>query len=332
MRLLTAALALALVATPTGLAAVWLPATPAGDALLRAVDFATPLHGFSVGAQGTILRTVDGGVLWDLALKGSFGRSWYDVEMASPVEAWVVGASYLGGSRPAMAYTNDAGLTWKQRVFHVAAHGERHGGALRAAALAEGKVLAAAELDSGEGAVVESADGGLTWRTLLVTPEALLSLDAGAGVVVAVGGAGAAWASGDGGATWRRGLLPPELARAVLRSVDVVDGAPSTAWAAGDGGVVLRSADGGLTWERAGLPVAADLLGAAFATPQMGFVVGRRAMVFRTGDGGLTWTPEFAGSLTDFHGVAVHSTGPLVRVWVAGAEGALRGGVDLALS
>ncbi len=66
--------------------------------------------------------------------------------------------------------------------------------------------------------------------------------------------------------------------------------------AVGSGGLAQRTEDGGITWNRFQLPLAADLTGVAFADAQHGMIVGRNAntggrgeIVARTQDGGRTW-------------------------------------------
>jgi photosystem II stability/assembly factor-like uncharacterized protein len=50
---------------------------------------------------------------------------------------------------------------------------------------------------------------------------------------------------------------------------------------------LLRSADGGASWQLIRLPVALAVEGAQFVTPTLGYAAG--GDVYRTTDGGLAW-------------------------------------------
>jgi len=61
-------------------------------------------------------------------------------------------------------------------------------------------------------------------------------------------------------------------------------------WAVGYWGTVLRSDDGGRSWEHAPTPTDATLYAVAFADESNGWAVGANGVLLRTTDGGLTWT------------------------------------------
>lgn len=91
--------------------------------------------------------------------------------------------------------------------------------------------------------------------------------------------------------------------------VDFVD--TTHGWAVGTG--VLRTADGGLTWQELEAP-RADLLSVDFLDQKEGWVAGGEGFVFHTRDGGDTWVREPVAVLGNVvaielldraHGVAV---------------------------
>lgn len=63
--------------------------------------------------------------------------------------------------------------------------------------------------------------------------------------LIAVGARGGIYVSGDGAASWRQSASPVSVDLVGARIVD-----SSTAWAVGHDGVVLRSSDGGGSWQR----------------------------------------------------------------------------------
>jgi photosystem II stability/assembly factor-like uncharacterized protein len=69
-------------------------------------------------------------------------------------------------------------------------------------------------------------------------------------------------------------------------------------FAVGEHGVILRSDDGGNTWEQAQVPVSVTLTGVHFATPEKGWAVGHSGVVLHTEDGGRTWIKQLDGRET----------------------------------
>lgn len=94
----------------------------------------------------------------------------------------------------------------------------------------------------------------------------------------------ASLSTGDGSWTW----LNPTPQGDRINDVHVIDG--THVLAVGDHGLLLRSDDGGLTWQHQPLAVTDDLHGIAFTTPSVGIIVGDFGLVLRTTDGGATWT------------------------------------------
>jgi photosystem II stability/assembly factor-like uncharacterized protein len=92
---------------------------------------------------------------------------------------------------------------------------------------------------------------------------------------------------------------------AVLQAVSAVD--EDVVWVTGHAAVVLRSTDGGATWQRRAVPNAeSDSLQfrdvAAFSATDAYILAagpGARSRIFRTRDGGATWAEQFANTDPD---------------------------------
>lgn len=80
---------------------VFTPATP-----LRAVSFADDLHGWTVGDNGVILATVDGGVNWNQQSVVGGAPSLFTVEATTPNVVWITGADGF------VARSSDGGASW----------------------------------------------------------------------------------------------------------------------------------------------------------------------------------------------------------------------------
>jgi photosystem II stability/assembly factor-like uncharacterized protein len=111
------------------------------------------------------------------------------------------------------------------------------------------------------------------------------------------------WASGsggtwlrttDGGLTWRHGIIAG-LDTVDFRSIHAFDENTAIAASAGQPALILRTSDGGESWQRVHqeTDVEAFFDGISFASRKRGFVIGDpidgRWMILETDDGGLSW-------------------------------------------
>ncbi len=88
--------------------------------------------------------------------------------------------------------------------------------------------------------------------------------------------------------------------RMLLQAVDAVD--PSTAWTSGSGGTVLRTVDGGTTWQARPVPGASRLQfrGLFAASRDEAWIMsagnGPDSRIYHTADGGATWQQQFVST------------------------------------
>jgi len=103
--------------------------------------------------------------------------------------------------------------------------------------------------------------------------------------------------TGTGGTGWCAVSSRP--ATGTLNAVAKVDA--STLVAVGDGGVILRSSDGGVSWNAVSSGTNQTLRAVAFAGPAVGLAVGSGGTVLRSTDTGQSWTsvttPAGAGAV-----------------------------------
>jgi photosystem II stability/assembly factor-like uncharacterized protein len=120
----------------------------------------------------------------------------------------------------------------------------------------------------------------------LAPASLLLDVSAPDGTLVAVGERGHALVSRDAGATWTQGIVPT---RALLTGVFMRSA--TLGWAVGHDEVVLRTRDGGATWERVHYAPENErpLLDVWFADDRTGLAVGAYGTLLVTRDGGDTW-------------------------------------------
>ncbi|WP_020673368.1 WD40/YVTN/BNR-like repeat-containing protein [Amycolatopsis nigrescens] len=126
------------------------------------------------------------------------------------------------------------------------------------------------------------------------TGKLALSL-AGLLIITVLAVPGTAAAAGPG---WR---LTPTGSTAQLRGLSAVSG--TVAWASGSQGTVLRTVDGGRSWQSVSPPETAELdfrdIEAFDAEHAVALSIGEgeKSRIYRTGDGGRSWTESFRNTV-----------------------------------
>ncbi len=173
-------------------------------------------------------------------------------------------------------------------------------------------------------ALAAGLSGGERSIPARLAPRSLL-LDGAAreGIVVAVGERGHVLVSRDQGATWTQSDVPT---RALLTGVWLHDA--RLGWAVGHDETILRTRDGGATWELVHAAPEAErpLLDVWFRDAEHGVAVGAYGAFLVTADGGSTWTEQPIGE-DDFHlnQIAAAADG---RLYVAAEAGHLYRSAD----
>lgn len=216
--------------------ASWSMAKAPGTALLTALYFVDPRHGWAVGHDLRILATVDGGRTWSQQHAApQESRPLLDIWFRNPREGYAVGAY------GALLATTDGGASWQSRQQP---EDDRHLYAVLG--LPDGTLLVAGET----GTLRRSVDGGLTWQPI-ATPYAgsffgLLALpDDG---LLLFGLRGHILRSSDRGAHWDD--IPSPTQSSLLGGTLRQDGRVVLT---GADGTVLESRDGGRSFSA--LPV-----------------------------------------------------------------------------
>jgi photosystem II stability/assembly factor-like uncharacterized protein len=239
----------------------------------------TPFVGWAVGHQGSVLVTRDGGLQWtpqksgvDVALRG--------VAFADTVSGVAV------GDAGTILWTGDGGYRWN-----------------RVSSPVKSKLLSVAMTGqnvwiTGEGGVLlRSVDGGLSFKQVAGIPAITLRAVRGARgeprKVFAAGDAGVLLVSDDAGATFREAMH----AGATLRGLSVSsDG--MRAIATGDQGRILRSTDGGKSWNPIASGTSVALAAVGFVD-QNGWAVGEKGTILHSLDQGASWQPLVSPTTAD---------------------------------
>lgn len=272
--------------------ASWQAQTLPPNSWISASTFVDANHGWAVGYEENIVHTSDGGQTWTTQRGGSGSGSRYpfwDVDFVDALHGIVVG----GFGK--IYTTSDGGATWTLRTS---------GSASTPLAIDRlGDKLWAVGIDA---IVQTSTNGGAFWEELPRIPVESGHLpdvdfiDAQTGWTVLDGsagpGRGRVFKTTDGGRTWQnQGLLDSgRLGGVVALDADVVI-AVGVYFP-----VIMRSADGGQTWEYRNHPFFCSPCGYAWYGIDSPdglnvWVVGEQGIILHSGDRGLTWETQRRG-------------------------------------
>jgi photosystem II stability/assembly factor-like uncharacterized protein len=244
----------------------WSSVVQPQSAPLRAVAFATPTLGLAVGNEGTVLRTTDGGRTWSAV---PLGDSAALNAVAFAETAIAVAVSFSGKA----FRSTDGGATWLQIAIP----------ALPLTGIAFNRSgVGLVSLFGGN--VLRSTDHGATWQLVSGTPPGSGIAFASDTTAIVVGLLGMA-RSTDGGLSWAPLAVPGEF-------VAVAMGNSNEGVATSFGGVVVRSADGGASWQvvaEAPSPFASTLDAVAMRAGGQAIAAGRSGRALHSNDGGQTW-------------------------------------------
>jgi photosystem II stability/assembly factor-like uncharacterized protein len=251
--------------------------------------------GWVVNGDGGLDRTLDGGDTWERTVEGepAFFRS---IGFANPQRGWI--GTLTPGS--VLFETTDGGQTITNITDRIS--GPPVQGVCGLWVIDE-DVVYGVGLFAGAARVVKTVDGGDSWTStdLSALAGGLIDLyftDEQNGLIVGTTGPALntgftlVLATSDGGATWTehyRGSEPGEWAWKVdfpspdvgYISVEKVDGPTSK---------ILKTTDGGQTWQPRTIAGTSPFQGVGFITPDLGWLSGH-GLSLATDDGGATWAP-----------------------------------------
>ena len=241
-------------------AAVLLDATTAGHRLV------------AVGEHGIVLLSDDGGASWRQASLSPTSVTLTAVRFTSPTRGWATGHAGL------IMTTDDGGEHWRKQL--------------------DGVAFAQASLTAAQAALAAAADK--TAATLVVTDAQRLVADgadkpffdlwfADARHGFAVGAYDLFVRTDDGGVTWKPapGLLPNPKGN----HLHAIRGQGGLIFIAGEQGLLLRSTDGGQSFQALKSPYVGSFFTLELPRPGEVVVAGLRGNAFRSTDQGENWQP-----------------------------------------
>lgn len=228
--------------------------------------------GMSVGSDGAILRSYDGGTHWE-ELETGFTNSCFCLYGLSETDIWV-------GANKAIFHTTDMGETWTEKLTTL-------GGTMNSiVAVSSSRILATTTT----GILLRSTDSGTTWDTAYTASNQLRSVTKIDNQrLMATGYGGVILKSIDQGDTWTT-ITPPE---ANLQYEETYfKGEEGWMVTSSFKKVMWHTNNAGDSWTPIDLPIERFWEGVYFISPDTGIVVGRNNLegrVYITFDGGQIW-------------------------------------------
>jgi photosystem II stability/assembly factor-like uncharacterized protein len=289
------------------------------------VQFFTPDNGWLFCSEG-LLHTIDG------------GRTWVREQPAggsSQTSDTVVQMQFLDASHGWILYddsrlyrTSNGGQTWQEILVKPPAW-DRPGGLTYVTDLDQFHMVSPQigfGLDGDGIQLLRTTDGGVTWRTSLITPQrlafrSLFFVDSQHGWVVGLGGR--LYHTTNGSQTWSPLLPPPARGPLGMQFLTTNLGFVLETDARR---AVFRTSDGGQSWQQcAPSQTVPDAWKFRFRSPTLGWAAATNGIVLRTTDGCANWqiiqTPATA-QLRDIHFVT-DTLG-----WAVGDEGTVLKSAD----
>ena len=255
---------------------------------LQDVYFTSPSTGCTVGANGTIETTTDGGTSW--TLRNSFTpndlrSNWF----TTPDSGWAVG---LAGT---IRVTVDGGATWAIQNSGTSANLS----CVYFRTSQEGYVV------GGNGSVRKTTNAGINWtaQTSGITAELRDIIFTSSSTGFIVGANGRILKTINGGTNW---TLQTSGTTQTLRGVYF--SSTSNGLAFGHAGTILKTTDGGATWTPQTSGTTQDLYACYFTSPLVGWTVGFGSTVLKTTDGGVNWSSQSSGVSGDLRSIYFSAT------------------------
>lgn len=323
--------------------------TEAAKISVGVVDFADTDHGWAAGLSGAIYATTDGGVTWERQDSGTNVHI-YDVAAISPTEAWAVGrgigfSDVVDFNPPGtFLHTTDGGATWREvdrpedSEFTEIEFSGDHGWALGWRCPVDPEY----GYCTGDGRTIllRTTDGGATWNesepgdlSRLVFVDANHGWATGRECATLELCSAVAHRTSDGGRTWEQAAIPALEGIHALAFRNTQQG-----WLLGEHCEafpcpvqVWSTADGGVTWHRAGeLPQGRFQSTRALGIASDALIAAGFNTALRSTDGGASWKemehPALAFNDIDFadanngyglHRGILYSTRDAGRSWAS---------------
>jgi len=281
---------------------------------LFSISFPTEKDGWACGRWGTVLHTSDGGKTW-VRQNTNVDYSLSSIFFIDSKHGWAV------GDEGTIIHTQDGGKTWdnqKSPVSFVLMD-------VYFATPTKGWIV------TEQTHILYTDNGGKTWSIQFKDKDFILKAISFCDQLNgwAVGEYGYIYHTRNGGITWEKQAGKFEISAStgepeggnILFDVVAID--PQVAWAVGIDSYVIRTVDGGKTWQEVNLNVPKKHLFCVYADKTGTILIGGKGIFLSSADGGKTWkNPAFVPPITYgwFYGLGRRGPSEFVA---AGWEGSI---------
>ena len=313
----------------------WVAQSSGTTARLKDVFFLDAARGWVVGSEGVILRTDNGGRTWTKQTSGSTANL-INVEFVDQNNGWALGTE--PPSTPVALKTTNGGTTWTRVALPP-----NLGGNPQVDAGYVGLALADANtvwVSGSFGTVLRTQNAGQSWErqdklgaggtfSVAQTIYGVHFRDRSNGC--AVGSGYVRVHTSNGGATWSpTSLTGPPLEAGIMLYNSLTFMTPLEGWAHMHNMLtnkrgLIRTADGGVTWQTIFFTSERGPSVIAFASTSTGWGLDEGALV-RTIDGGSSWTTQVRPGtswLRSLFFLPAMRTGGSPRGWCVGDSGTI---------
>ncbi|MBI1764320.1 MAG: hypothetical protein HYR56_23080 [Acidobacteria bacterium] len=322
----------------------WQKQTTNSLARLTSIHFTDAQHGWVAGSNGTLLKTGDGGAIWErVALPPEFSRDLLRAVWALDAQRVRLLGEYNLTQRPSsndlaarafLLASDDGGATWqnieparppdkpyrrpRRPVGQASESAAEQVERLNSPILTAFSFVAGSGWLIGESGTIQTTrDGGASWQMQYAVTRKLFydvtALDTQQAWIV--GGGGSILRTVDGGSNWNE---QPSPTTNTLRAVHFMDA--RRGWAAGISGTILATTNGGNRWQVQTSNSNETLNDIRFVNASEGWAAGERGTLLHTRDGGATWQDESLKTYASFN--QLFFSAPDCG-WVVGTNGSI---------
>ena len=306
----------------------WYELNPETNSHIYCVHFSDNSLGWICANNNLIKQTADGGDTWNETnfhggTSGSSGFNWYSIYAINENEVYACGSKYNWDRfQFNYAYSTNAGSSWTwQSSWGSSA------GAWRQVFFIDDQIGWKVGTRSGNGWIGRTSDGFNEFIDSPVFDDQPLRsvhfIDQNIGWVA--GSNGFIAKSIDAGITWTE--LQTGLEAEDLNKIFFIDA--TTGWAVGDEddvGIIIKTTDGGATWNTVNMPPTMELNGLYFVNEDIGWACGstvvnqeERGLILYSDDAGENWTEQYvADEVSELYDVFFINE---LTGWVSGSDG-----------
>lgn len=256
---------------------------------------------YAAGWAGTLVRTTNGGVYWDILHSQMDGQELGGIFFINETTGMAVNGQIIRTTDKGENWNIiDSGNPWY--MAGISFSDENNGFAVGV-----------------NGKITHSTDGGNSWGLQQSgTDQFLWRVSAVSAIYAyAVGGnyggqGGVIVKTSDGGTSWHSLTLP---SNAGLLGVSFVD--PETGTAVGSSGTIMHTTDGGASWTIQPSGTSNLLFGVSFSDAMTGTVVGSGGVILRTTNSGDSWISQNSNSTNNI--LSVSFANSMVGIAVGGS-------------